>query len=128
MAVLNAQLATFTFGGTKVNGIRSFTGMDGQASDIDVTTLDSLAKEYRQGLQDFGGWNMEIFRDPDDAGQAALEQAKNDQATEQCVLTIPTGQVATFDAYCKQISAAGAVDGVLTGNVAMKISGLVVWS
>lgn len=128
MAVLDAQGATFYYGGVRVGGIKSFTGFDGQASDIDITTLDSTAKEWRQGLQDFGNFSMEVMRDPADVGQAAMEASKAAQGTEECVLTLRTGEVATFDAYVKQISSAGGVDAVVTGTISLKVSGEVVWS
>lgn len=128
MPVINAQGATFTFNGVKVNFIRSFTGFDGQATDIDITNLDSLAKEFRQGLQDFGNFSMDLQRDPGDAGQQEMEDSKNNQTTCPCVLTLPTGLTASFNAYVKQLSGAGAVDNVFTGTATLKISGVVVWA
>lgn len=128
MSVIDAQGTTFYFDGVKVGQIASYTGLDGQSSDIDISNLDSLAREFRQGLQDFGNFSMELQRDPSDAGQAAMEAAKAAQLTKTCVLTLPDGQYATFQAYCKQISLAGAVDAVQTGTASLKISGIVTWA
>lgn len=131
MAILDAQGATFTIensGGSPitVGGIRSFSGFDGEASDIDITTLDSVAKEFRQGLQDFGNFSIELNRDPNDSGQAELEDAKAAQATRTCVLTLASGDVFTFDAYVKSINLNGAVDDVLQGTANLKVTGAVV--
>lgn len=133
MAVLDAQGAVFTIDDNMgspvtVGGIVSFDGFTGEASDIDITTLASTAKEFRQGLQDFGNFSLELMRDPQDPGQLELEDAKANQATRECVLTLPSGDIATFSAYVKSLTGAGGVDGVFTGTCNMKITGSVVWS
>lgn len=128
---IDAQGTTFTINGQTVGGIISFSGFDGEASDIDITTLDSTAKEYRQGLQDFGNFSLEILRDPNDTGQAELLTQKAAQTSSTCVLSLPddvTLNVATFTAYVKSVSIAGGVDDVARGTVNMKITGSVVWS
>lgn len=128
MAVINAQGATFTFNSVTVGGIVSFSGFDGAAADIDVTTLASTAKEFRQGLSDEGGFTIELMRDPSDLGQIEFLTARAAQSVETCVLTLPSGDVATFDAYVKSVSSNGGVDGVVTGSAALKVTGPVVWS
>lgn len=133
MTVINAQGTTFTFansGGSPVTvgGIVSFKGFDGEAKDIDITTLASTAKEYRQGLQDFGKFEITLMRDPFDAGQQELENAKEAQATRACVLTLPNGDIASFQAYVKMIDVSGGVDKVVEGTCNMKITGPVVWT
>lgn len=132
MATLDAQGATVTFNdGTiaqTVGGVVSFSFGDGEASDIDITTLASTAKEYRQGLQDFGNLSMELMRDPSDVGQAAMEAAKAAQATRQVVITLPGGDIATFNAYVKSLSSSGGVDAVVSGTANLKVTGAIVWS
>lgn len=128
---IDAQGATFTINSQTVGGIISFSGFDGEASDIDITTLDSTAKEFRQGLQDFGNFSMEILRDPNDAGQAELLTQRAAQTSSTCVLTLPddvTLNRATFTAYVKSVTISGAVDDVARGTVNLKISGSVTWS
>lgn len=133
MSALDAQGAVFTIedgSGTPVTvgGIKSFSGFDGEASDIDITTLASTAKEFRQGLQDFGNFSIDVNRDPNDAGQAELDSAKAAQATRECVLTLASGDIATFNAYVKSFNASGAVDDIVQGTCNMKVTGAVVWS
>jgi len=133
MAVLDAQGLVFTFddavpAAQTVGGIVSFSGFDGEASEIDITTLASTAKEFRLGLQDFGGFSIELMRDPTDIGQVTMEVAKAAGATRECVLTLPGGDIATFDALVKSISASGGIDGVITGSANMRITGAVVWT
>ena len=138
MAVIDAQATVFEITDDEatpalqvVGGIKSFSGMDGEASDIDISTLASSAKEYRQGLQDFGNFSVELFRDPDDAGQAEMLDARAKQDTRVFVLTTPSGgtlTTATFSGYVKSMSTDGSVDGVLEGTCNIKITGAVVWS
>ena len=131
MAAIDAQGATFSINAQTVGGIISFSGFDGEASDIDITTLASTAKEYRQGLQDFGNFTLELVFDPNDAGQAELEAQKAAQTVSTCILTLPDDvalNVATFSAYVKSVSIAGGVDDIVRGTSNLKISGSVVWS
>lgn len=133
MAVLDAQGATFTIqnsGGTPitVGGVVSFSGFDGEATEIDITTLASTAKEFRQGLQDFGGFTLELKRDPSDAGQVEMLSAKAAQATRECVLTLASGDVATFDAFVKSVTTDGGVDDVVNGTASLRVTGEVVWT
>ena len=130
MAVLNAQGTTITFNALTVGGAVSYSFGDGEATDIDVTTLASTAKEWRQGLQDFGNLTIELMRDPADVGQAAMETAKAAQAVETVTIALPTTpvQTATFQAYCKSISSAGGVDAVVTGTATLKVTGAITWS
>lgn len=129
---ISAQGAVFTFSDgaspVTVGGIQAFSGFDGSASDIDVTTLASTAKEFRQGLQDFGNFSIDLIFDPADLGQIEMRDAQAAQAVRQCVLTLVSGDVATFNAYVKQVPANGASDDVLKGQAVLKITGSVVWS
>lgn len=131
MAVIDAQGATFSINSQTVGEILSFSGFDGVAADIDISSLASSAKEYRQGLQEYGDFTIEVNRDPDDAGQAEALAQRAAQTSSTCVLTLPdtvTLNVATFTAYVKSISTNGGVDDVVRGTITLKVTGAVVWS
>lgn len=133
MAAINVQGAIFTIdnaAGTPVviECITSFSGMSGEASDIDITCISSTAREFRQGLQDFGDFTIELIRDPAQLGQIELELAKAAQATREFILTLISGDIATFDGYVKSLTTVGETDGVLTGTATIKITGDVVWT
>lgn len=131
MAAIDAQGTTFTINSQTVGGIISFSGFDGEAADIDITTLASTAKEFRQGLQDYGNFTLELIRDPNDAGQAEILAQRAAQTTSTCVLTFPddvTLNVATFSAYVKSLTTEGGVDDVVRGNSNLRITGSVVWT
>ena len=131
MAVIDAQGSTLTCEGDTIGGLISFSGFDGEASDIDVTTLASTAKEYRQGLQDFGNFSIEFIYDPNDVGQVELQTQKAAQTAATMVLTLPdtvTLNRATFEAFVKSITISGGVDDVVRGTANLKITGAVTWS
>ncbi|MBN3852811.1 hypothetical protein G3N59_05400 [Paraburkholderia sp. Ac-20340] len=110
---------------TPVANVISFTGFDGTATEIDVTNLDSVAKEKRLGLIDFGSMSLDVHRNVDDPGQAALLAAQKSSAVVDCKLQYPDGTADGFEAYCKSFNAAGGVDAVLTATIGLTITGAV---
>jgi len=113
---------------TAIGNIKTFSGFDGSASEIDVTNLSSPAKEYRLGLEDNGQFVVELDRDFSDAGQTALLAARDSQAAKQFKLLLSNGENAVFTGYVKKFSAAGGVDQVIKGSVDIRISGSVTWA
>lgn len=107
---------------TTINNVASFSGLDGEASEIDVTNLSSTAKEFRIGLKDFGGFSMEIHADYADSGQNALRSAG--VAVKQFQITLSDATVLSFDGLVKNADSINVgVDAVVTGSVTIKISG-----
>lgn len=114
-----------------VAGIKSITGLgSGQASEIDVTTLASTAKEFRMGLQDFGSVQLDMVRNFDDAGQAEMLDAMDQQEQRTCIFTLPTAtlNVCTFEGFVTQMTTDVSADGVVTGTATIRITGEPVWS
>src|SRR3954469_874977 len=108
-------------GGTPVT-VTGHTGLSGlgsgTAKEIDITTMLSTAKEYRQGLQDFGSIKIDFIRNPDDSGQAELASMQALQATRVFVVTAPTGtaNVYSFSGFVSQFTTDMATDDVLRGS------------
>lgn len=128
MTVFDTQGTTLTADGDAVGGLISFSGFDGEAADIDVTTLASTAKEYHVGLQDYGNFSIEFIYDPNDVGQAQMQTNKAALAETTFVLTLPDSDVInrfTFDGYVKSITISGGVDDVVKGSANIRISGAV---
>ncbi|WP_087686808.1 phage tail tube protein [Pandoraea sp. PE-S2R-1] len=113
---------------TRIRGFKSFTGFDGQASELDATDLESKAKEYLLGLQDAGNFNFDLNVNRSDPGQIALEAARKSGALRSFRLTLPDGQVATWSGLVKSTPLQGGVDAILTGTVNTRISGEVIWT
>lgn len=126
---------TYTSGGTatsvtytKINGVISFSGMDGTAGDLDTTDLDSTAMEYISGLMDEGKFSYEAKTLHADAGQQAVRAARASGAVKGIKLTFPDAVVASFNVLVKSIPVAGGVNAVLKGSVDCKITGPVVYA
>ncbi|SPR97351.1 phage tail tube protein [Cupriavidus taiwanensis] len=112
---------------TKIENLVSFKGFDGQASELDATDMDSSAKEFLLGLQDWGTFTFDVNRDFNDAGQQAVDAAKRAGAKKSYKLTLPNGKTKTFDAYCKNSPLEGGVDQILkTTGITLRITGDVV--
>jgi len=108
---------------TDIGSIKGFDGFDGQASEIDVTDLDSVAKEYLIGLQDFGNVSLDIGLLASDAGQTAMKKAKDSGAAKVFTITTKAGPVAAFLAYVKSFTTSGSPDSSLKGKTALRITG-----
>jgi len=126
---------TYTSGGTatpntytKINGVVSYSGFDGSASELDTTDLDSTAMEFVSGLMDEGKFSFEKKTINTDPGQLALRAARASGAVKSFKLVFPDAVVATFSALVKSLPAAGGVNAVLKGTVDCRITGPVVWS
>lgn len=113
---------------TTINNIKTFSGFDGQASEIDVTNLSSTAKEFRLGLVDPGQFSMELDQDNTDAGQIALRAAQVAGGIKNFKLTLPNTNTASFTAFVKKFSSAGGVDQVVKASVDLRISGSITWA
>jgi hypothetical protein len=108
-----------------LGNVKSFDGPSTENPEVDVTTLSSSAKEFIGGLVDFGDLTMEINFNP---GLANHQQIFTDQeASPPTVtgwrITFSTGQNYDWPAFVKSFSLGGAVDGVYTGNVTLRLSG-----
>ncbi len=131
---VNTLGLTYTSGGTatpntwtQVKEMKSFKPGGASASKIDVTDLDSVAKEYRSGLVDNGTFTIDVFPLPADAGQQAVLAAFSASTVKSYKLQVNGGNSFTFDATVTKYPTIpdGAVDGVLTGAIDWQISGSV---
>jgi len=115
-------------GFTEVKEIVSFQGFDGEASEIDVTHLQSTAKEFRMGLQDFGNFSVETNYLPNDPGQDLVRAAKASRVIHNFRATFSDASTATFTAFVKSAPVSGGVDAKLDGSFSLRISGNVTFS
>lgn len=111
---------------TQVNNLKTFTGFDGEASEIDVTNLSSSAKEYVLGLVDNGKFSVEVDYDGADPGQLAAVSAQVSGAKKAWKLTLPDTHTFTFNAFVKKVPLSGGVDQVVKrGSIDLRITGAV---
>ena len=108
---------------TAVSEIVSFSGFDGSAAEIDTTSLESTAKEFLMGLQDFGNFTLEANYLPDDTGQDLLRAAKASRAVQAFKITFSDSSEATFQGYVLSASVSGGVDAKVDTSFAIRITG-----
>lgn len=130
----STSFTTFTTGGTPtatqaqvaLGNWKSFSGFNGQRSDIDVTNLASTDMEFLGGLQDNGTFDFGFHIDDTDAGQMAfLANRAAPGLTSRFVLTFPNSKTRTFRGYVKSMPEQGGVNAAVEGNGSIKISGAV---
>jgi hypothetical protein len=113
---------------TEVKEITAFNGFDGAASEIDVTHLQSAAKEFLMGLQDFGTFQLDVNHLPDDTGQVAMRTAKADRDKREFRVTFSDANTATFQGYVLSNSISGGVDAKVDGSFTVRITGNVTFA
>lgn len=114
-----------------LGGVISMSGIgSGSASEIDVTTLASVAKEFRQGLKDNGSMTFELIRDEDDLGQVELKEMEDAQATREFIITLASStlNVFTFNGFVTSLTTDVGSDDVVRGTCTVKITGAIVVS
>lgn len=133
----NTTGLTYTSGGTatatawtQIKEMKAFKPGGATASTIDVTDLDSLAKEFRTGLVDNGTFSIDTHPLQADPGQDAVLAAFSASSVNSYKLVVNGGNTFTFSASVTKYPTVpdGQVDGVLTGTTEWKISGAVVKS
>lgn len=108
---------------TEVKEVVSFSGFDGQAAEIDVTHLQSTAKEFIMGLQDFGSFNIDVNYLPDDGGQQAMRVAKQARTVRTFKCTFSDGSIAYFNGYVLSNPVSGGVDSKVDASFVIRITG-----
>lgn len=109
---------------THIKEIRNFS-REGDRSEIDVSSLDSLAKEYRLGLQDYGNLSFECLAVFDDPGQQKVVAALSSPDPYDFKIEYPDGSFDLFSALVKQFNLSGGVDDVLVRTGSLRLTGVV---
>lgn len=113
---------------TQVKDISTFNFESGERSEIDVTNLDSTAKEFRLGLKDNGNFSVALRVVHSDAGQAACRSALGSDAVSSFKLVLPNAEVGTFSGQVKSMPESGGVDAVYEGSMNVRVSGDITWA
>ena len=130
----SSDTAASTAAARLVGEVTDFSGPGGQASIIDVTHLNSTAKEKLVGLRDEGQVSMSLNLSFSDAGQIALRADRATRSRRKCVIkfndntTDAAKTKAIFDGYCMGFSITGAVDNKVSANAVIEITGAVTYS
>lgn len=108
---------------TEVSEVNDFSGPGGSATIIDVTHLQSTAKEKLIGLKDEGQLTLTLNRIFSDTGQAAVETARDTRLLKNWRLTYSDETIQTFSGYVISFVPSGSVDDKVSGALTIEISG-----
>jgi hypothetical protein len=110
---------------TNIANVISFDIPGTPAAEIEVTNLQSVAKEFLSGLQDFGTVTMNVHPDYGDAGQNQMRTLRASGAAAEYVITLPDtgGTTLTFDATVRNAGVSGGVDQAFAGSFELRITG-----
>ena len=110
---------------SKVGNVQDFTPDGGTATVIDVTNMDSTAKEKRQGLQDNGNYALTYDADDTDVGQLRLIAARAAQAVVVFKQYYPGGlKIRAWQGFVQKITEPVAgVDKVLRCSATLVVTG-----
>ena len=117
-----------------IGEITDFSGPGGQANVIDVTNLNSTAKEKLVGLRDEGQLSLSLNFNYSDTAQAAIITDRANRTKRKCVIKFNDSTddkvktKALFDAYCLGFSVSGAVDNKVSANAVIEITGAVTYT
>lgn len=100
-----------------------FDGPGGSASIIDVTHLQSAAKEKKKGLHDSGQFSCNLNRVFSDAGQQRAFTAWKAKDAYNMRVTYPDGTIHRFKSLVTQFRTNGSVDQVIKGSLTLEITG-----
>ncbi len=114
---------------TKVAQTYDIASPKEESGDINVTNNDSPnnRKEYVGGMVEPGtvDFNVKFFA----SGHIALFQMNGDGITRSWQETFKDGTTCTFPGYVKTSGVTGKTeDGVLEGEISLKVTGPVVWA
>lgn len=113
-----------------VANVTGFKGPGGSASVIDVTNLQSVAKEKLMGLPDEGQFTIDINFDPDATSHQALQTARAARTRTEFRITFTdsTPRTAVFYGYVLGFEISGAVDQQVKASLTIEIDGAVAWA
>ncbi len=109
-----------------IDEVKTFSP-DGSRPEIDVSNLDSTAREYRLGLQDFGTFTLDMNCVFDSQGQMKLDEALASPDPWAFEVHYPDGTVDHFDGLVKSFPRPkGGVDQVLERTAQIRCTGTII--
>lgn len=116
---------------TTIGQRTSISGPELSISTLEVTDLDSLAREYRPLLPDSGKITMKAWYDPNDSTMTTLQGWVLAPAVQQWKLVFNSSPArnATFDGFLTKFNLSGMeVDGYVEVDIEIQITGNVVFA
>lgn len=100
--------------------VTSISGPGATTTDIDITNMDSVAKEFVSGLPDWGEVTIGLLYGGTDA---QVLDGRIGQAAETWTLTFSNTDTFTFSGYIKGLGLEVPMDDVVSQEVTIKLTG-----
>lgn len=109
----------------KISEVKTFQN-EGDRPEIDVTNLDSEAREYRLGLKDNGTFSLELNALSDDAGHNKMREALSSIFSYEFKVVYSDDTTDYFQGLVKQFPRpSGGVDDVLQQTAQIRVTGTI---
>ncbi len=112
---------------TNISDVNDISGPDGSAGEIDVTDLDSVAKEFKRGLTDNGSVSLTMMYIPNNIqhGQLQSDFTSQVEIARNYRITFTDSPVTlwTFSAYVSTFAITNSLDSTTNANVTLRIKG-----
>jgi hypothetical protein len=113
---------------TEITQITDIPDPSGTSSDLDATNLQSVQKEYINGLRDSSAINITGQRVATDAGQNILRDNAGAAGALFFKNTYSDGSILMYKATCKKFGVTGGVDAVEMFTASIRATGDQDWS
>ena len=127
-----AALTTNSDSTGSVGEVKNISGPTGNAAVIDITNLDSTAKDKMMGLPDEGQVSVEL----NFAYSTSLNDKVKDIIADRkarskkkwgILFSDASSSLAQADGYVTGFGVTGSVDNILTANITVEIDGPITW-
>ncbi len=110
---------------TAITEVFDIGGPDGSANEIDVSDLDSTAREFRMGLKDSGTLTFGLNYIPTNTQHNLLRTTWTARTVGhfQMLFTDSPQTTWSFNAYVQNLSISNSVDSKTEGSVTLRITG-----
>jgi hypothetical protein len=109
-----------------IANVKSWDGPSAQNSELEVTSLQSTAKEFEGGLIDYGELSLDLNFDPNNATHQQMfadQEASPPTKTGWRITFVNPTINYTWTAFVKEFSISGKVDDIMSGSLKLRLSG-----
>lgn len=113
---------------TAILQVSNINGPTASANEIDVTNLQSTAKEFVTGLVDYGQVTFDIILDRNNATHTGLKNDLDNNTVRSYQIETPDGVVESFEARVSGLDQNIQTDDAVKASVTLRLTGPSVWA
>lgn len=113
---------------TDIPQVVNVSGPTASANEIDVTNLQSSAKEYVTGLVDYGQVTFDLVLDRNNAIHSGIKDDLDANTVRSYQIETPDGVVESFEARVQGLDQNIQTDDAVRASVTLRLTGPTVWA